>query len=228
MTQDFINLLSKEQKIRLAFYQEFKNDAEKAYNFVMQPTINENQTNNSEFGVNSKNDGIYLIDVNGNAVKFVGDKTEMIQGIAYIGIVEGYKRLKVAVNEFKTPLQDEKFDCDSIKDYEGYVKYRNDALMDWNGNENTKHILIQNPQLTFILKEGEYIPSLGQLVFIWEHRNEINKALEFIGCNPLSQSYTWSSTERYNTDNWYLHFSDGYINDMPKLNGFVLRPVADF
>lgn len=228
MEQDFINLLSKEQRIRLGFYQEFKNDAEKAYNFVMQSTDNELSTNASEFGENLKDDGIYLIDVKGNAVKFVGNKTERVHGIAYIGIVEGSKRLKVSVNEFKKPLQDEKFDCDSIKDYDGYVRYRNDALMDWNGKENTKHILIQNLNLTLYLEEGEYIPALGQLVFIWDHRNKVNEALEFIGCNPLSQSYTWSSTERYNTDNWYLHFSDGSINDMPKLNGFVLHPIADF
>ena len=229
MAQDFINLLSKEQRIRLGFYQEFKDDAEKAYNFVMQSTDNELPIHTSEFGENLKDDGIYLVDVNGNTVKFVGDKTdETVHRIAYIGIVEGSKRLKVSVNEFKKPLQDENFNRDTIKYYDGYIKYGLDALMDWNGKENTKHILIQNPQLMSFLKEGEYIPALGQLAFIWHHRNELNEALEFVGCNPLSQTYTWSSTEECDIYNWFLYFSNCSINNINKLNRFTVRPVADF
>ena len=229
MTQDFINLLSKEQKIRLGFYQEFENEADKAYNFVMQPTNNEPATIPSELDASLKDDGIYLIDVNGNAVKFVGDETETIHDIAYIGIVDGFKCLKVSINEFEAPLQEENFNRDSIRDYDGYIKYELDALMDWNGEDNTKHILIQNPALKDKLKDGEYIPALGQLAFIWYHRNQVNEALKFIGCNPLSQSYTWSSTECNAYNAWGVSFYDGYTNSYySKYNAYVVRAVAAF
>ena len=228
MTQDFINLLSKEQKIRLGFYQEFENEADKAYNFVMQPTNNEPATIPSELDASLKDDGIYLIDVNGNAVKFVGDETETIHDTAYIGIVDGFKRLKVSINEFEEPLQEENFNRDSIKDYDGYIKYELDALMDWNGEDNTKHILIQNPALKDKLKDGEYIPALGQLAFIWYHRNQVNEALKFIGCKPLSQSGTWSSTEYSAYYAWYVNFNDGGTNYYNKYYASVVRAVAAF
>ena len=228
MTQDFINLLSKEQKIRLGFYQEFENEAYKAYNFVMQPTNNEPATIPSELDASLKDDGIYLIDVNGNAVKFVGDETETIHDTAYIGIVDGFKRLKVSINEFEAPLQEDNFNRDSIKDYDGYIKYELDALMDWNGEDNTKHILIQNPALKDKLKDGEYIPALGQLVFIWYHRNQVNEALKFIGCKPLSQSYTWSSTEYYGHSAWGVYFNDGSTYSNSTYSAYVVRAVAAF
>ena len=229
MTQDFINLLSKEQKIRLGFYQEFENEADKAYNFVMQPTNNEPATIPSELDASLKDDGIYLIDVNGNAVKFVGDETETIHNTAYIGIVDGFKRLKVSMNEFEAPLQEKNFNRDSIKDYDGYIKYELDALMDWNGEDNTKHILIQNPALKDKLKDGEYIPALGQLAFIWYHRNQVNEALKFIGCKPLSQSWTWSSSEISANTAWYVYFGDGGTNNTDgKYYAYVVRAVAAF
>lgn len=228
MSQDFINLLSKEQKIRLGFYQAFENNADKAYNFVMQPTDNEPATASLELDASLKYDGIYLIDVNGNAVKFVGDETETVQDIAYIGIVEGFRSLKVSVREFKAPLHNENYNCESIKDYDGYIQCVLDALMDWNGEENTKHICIQNPALKHALKEGEFIPALGQLAFIWHHRNQVNEALKFIDRNPLSQSIVWSSTE-FSTDYaWFVYFYDSYITTSNKSKVIVVRAVAAF
>lgn len=230
MTQDFISLLSKEQKIRLGFYQEFDENAANAYNFVMQPTqvVAAQEPNFAETLNNLNDDGIYLIDVKGNAIKFVGDETETVHDIAYIGIVDGFKRLKVSVNEFEHVLQEDNFNRDSIKDYEGYIKCELDALMDWNGEENTKHILLQNPALKDKLKEGEYIPALGQLAFIWYHRNQVNEALKFIGCKPLSQSYTWSSTEGSAYYAWGVNFSDGNTYYGYKYNADVVRAVAAF
>lgn len=228
MTQDFISLLSKEQKIRLGFYQEFDENAENAYNFVMQPTNNEPATVPSALTEGLKDGGIYLIDVKGNAIKFIGDETETVHDIAYIGIVDGFKRLKVSVSEFEHALQEDNFNRDSIKDYEGYIKYELDALMDWNGEENTKHILLQNPALKDKLKEGEYIPALGQLAFIWYHRNQVNEALKFIGCKPLSRSSTWSSTEHSAYIAWIVYFNDGYTGINGKSLAIVVRAVAAF
>ena len=230
MTQDFISLLSKEQKIRLGFYQEFDENAEQAYNFVMQPTqvVAAQELNLAETLNNLNDDGIYLIDVQGNAIKFIGDETETVHDIAYIGIVDGFKRLKVSVSEFEHALQEDNFNRDSIKDYDGYIKYELDALNDWNGEENTKHILLQNPALKDKLKEGEYIPTLGQLAFIWYHRNQVNEALKFIGCKPLSQSGTWSSTEYSASFAWFVRFYDGNPYGYIKYYALVVRAVAAF
>ena len=231
MSHDFTNLLSTEQKIRLGLYQAFKDDAEKAYDFIMQsaqvtPTqwmpLPEAPTND---------DGIYFIDEYGRAIKFNDSESETPRDTSYIthiGIIDGPRSLKVSVKSFEAQVQDYNFERDSIKDFSGYIKCELDALMDWDGEKNTKHILTQCPALKNELKEGEYIPSLGQLAFIWHHRHQINKALNVIGYNPLSWRTIWSSTEYDAVNGWNVDFTNGSVYYDRKDLTYTVRAVADF
>lgn len=231
MSQDFTNLLSTEQKIRLGLYQAFKGDAEKAYDFIMQSA----QVTPTQWmplpGTSTNDDGIYFIDEYGRVIKFNDSEPEIPRDtsyITYIGIIDGSRSLKVSVKSFEAHVQDYNFERDSIKDFSGYIKCELDALMDWDGEKNTKHILTQCPALENELKDGEYIPSLGQLAFIWHHRHQINKALNFIGYNPLSWRAIWSSTEFDAIHGWNVDFTDGGVYYACKYVTYTVRAVADF
>lgn len=231
MSQDFTNLLSTEQKIRLGLYQAFKGDAEKAYDFVMQSA----QVAPTHWaplpGTSTNDDGIYLIDEYGRVIKFNDSEPETPRDTSYIthiGIIDGSRSLKVSVKAFEAQVQNYNFERDSIKDFSGYIKCELDALMDWDGEKNTKHILTQCPTLENELKEGEYIPSLGQLAFIWHHRHQINKALNFIGYNPLSWRTIWSSTEYDAVNGWNVDFTDGSVYYACKYITYTVRAAADF
>lgn len=238
MNNNFTELLSKEEKIRLGFYTEFEGNAQQAYDFIMQPktTVPDASPSGQEVTVpldssevSKLSDGIYLIDCHGGVTPFVGDETETIHDTAYIGVVGGGHALKVALNEFRSPLQESDFDRDTIRDYGRYLPYEIDALCDWDGEQNTEHILLQNPALKERLKDGEFIPSLAQLAFlIWHNRNAINEALEFVGGTPLSDSYCWCSTEGSATGAWYVNGSGGYVLSGSKYNSFVVRAVCAF
>lgn len=231
MSQDFTNLLSTEQKIRLGLYQAFKDDAEKAYDFIMQSA----QVTPTQWmplpGTSTNEDGIYFIDEYGRAIKFNDSEPEIPRDtsyITYIGIIDGSRSLKVSVKAFEAHVQDYDFERDSIKDFSRYIKCELDALMDWDGEKNTKHILTQCPALENELKDGEYIPSLGQLAFIWHHRHQINKALNFIGYNPLSWDTIWSSTEYDAANGWNVGFTNGNVYCDCKDLTYTVRAVADF
>ena len=231
MSQDFTNLLSTEQKIRLGLYQAFKGDAEKAYDFIMQSA----QVTPTQWmplpGTSTNEDGIYFIDEDGKVIKFNDSESEIPRDtsyITYIGIIDGSRSLKVSVKSFEAHVQDYNFERDSIKDFSRYIKCELDALMDWDGEKNTKHILTQCPALKNELKDGEYIPSLGQLVFIWRHRHQINKALNFIGYNSLSWHTIWSSTERDVVNGWNVDFTNGAVFYDCKELTYTVHAVADF
>lgn len=231
MSQDFTNLLSTEQKIRLGLYQAFKGDAGKAYDFIMQSA----QVTPTQWmplpGASTNDDGIYFIDEYGRVIKFNDSEPEIPRDTSYIthiGIIDGSRSLKVSVKAFEAQVQNYNFERDSIKDFSGYIKCELDALMDWDGEKNTKHILTQCPALENELKDGEYIPSLGQLAFIWHHRHQINKALNFIGYNPLSWRTIWSSTEYDAVNGWNVDFTDGSVYYACKYITYTIRTVADF
>lgn len=231
MSQDFTNLLSTEQKIRLGLYQAFKGDAEKAYDFIMQPAQVTPTQWTSLPDASTNDDGIYFIDEYGRVINFNDSEPEIpcdTSYVTHIGIIDGSRSLKVSVKSFKAHVQDYNFERDSIKDFSGYIKSELDALMDWDGEKNTKHILAQCPALKNELKDGEYIPSLGQLTFIWYHRHQINKALNFIGYNPLSRDTIWSSTERDTANGWNVDFTNGAVYYDRKDLTYTVRTVADF
>lgn len=75
-----------------------------------------------------------------------------------------------------------------------------------------------------------WLPSLGELLFIYANKNRINKALALItGANLLPDSAHWSSTEGSAAHAWYLNFGTGTVYSHNKsTNSGIARPVAEW
>lgn len=155
-------------------------------------------------------DGIYLIDTKGNAVRFVGEKTETINDTAYVGIVMGSH--SVAVSLIDQAQMDDitltKKDANKCAESIYHTKYI-DAVADWNGKRNTENLKKQGLNSQIELRPGEYIPSLAELYLICLNHKKLNEALEFVGGQLLDDLWYWSSTEYSATNAWGLYLGSG-------------------
>ena len=171
-------------------------------------------------------DGVYIIQENGFAVRFIGDKT-VAGKAAYIGIVQGSHSVAIAlqdVSEDEITLTSKKSD----KDHGGYKDNYMDAVRDWDGAENTERLkrIGLNPAIQ--LRDGEYIPTLAELYLICLNRKAINAAMRFVGGQELAGWY-WSSTEYSATYAWCLGLGNGYADSYTKATGTGrVRPVSAF
>lgn len=156
-------------------------------------------------------DGIYLIDTKGNAVRFVGDKTETINDTAYVGIVMGSHSVAVSLIE-QAQMDDitltKKKDANKCAESIYHTKYI-DAVADWNGKRNTENLKKQGLNSQIELRPGEYIPSLAELYLICLNRKKLNEALEFVGGQLLGDLWYWSSTECSAANAWNLGLNYG-------------------
>lgn len=175
-------------------------------------------------------DGIYLIDTKGNAVRFVGDKTETINDTAYVGIVMGSHSVAVSLIE-QAQMDDitlTKKDANKCAESIYHTKYI-DAVADWNGKRNTENLKKQGLNSQIELRPGEYIPSLAELYLICLNRKKLNEALEFVGGQLLDDLWYWSSTEYSAASAWYLGLGSGHANLSTKATDkFRVRAVSAF
>ena len=159
---------------------------------------------------NRLGDGIYLIGSDGAAVLFEGKLTEAPQNTEYIGIVQGDRSVAVALTDIAggddVTLTDSD---DKTGDSQYYIGNYEEAVQDYDGETNTQHLrkIGLNPQIK--LKDGEYIPSLGELCIICLNQYAINEALKFVGGQPLAKDWYWSSTEYSAANAWYLGLGNG-------------------
>lgn len=175
-------------------------------------------------------DGIYLIDTKGNAVRFVGDKTETINDTAYVGIVMGSHSVAVSLidqaqmNDITLTKKGANKCAESIY----RTKYM-DAVADWNGRRNTENLKKQGLNGQIELRPGEYIPSLAELYLICLNRKKLNEALAFVGGQLFDDLWYWSSTECSAATAWLLTLFDGLAGGYSKAahEGRV-RPVSAF
>lgn len=77
-------------------------------------------------------------------------------------------------------------------------------------------------------RDGEYIPSLGQLNLMAHYMDELNKAFTYVSASPLSSTWYWSSTESSQAVAWYVVFSSGLTGTGNKHIGDMVRAVIDF
>lgn len=175
-------------------------------------------------------DGIYLIDTKGNAVRFVGDKTETINDTAYVGIVMGSHSVAVSLIE-QAQMDDitlTKKDANKCAESIYHTKYI-DAVADWNGKRNTENLKKQGLNSQIELRPGEYIPSLAELYLICLNRKKLNEALEFVGGQLLDDLWYWSSTECSATRAWFLglNYGDAYYTTKASVK-YGVRAVSAF
>ena len=173
-------------------------------------------------------DGVYLIDTKGGAVLYDWRDTESINinDIAYVGIVQGSHSVAISLRD----VSEDEITLTSKKD-DGkghYIDSYMDAVQDWNGRQNTKHLQAVGLNPAIQLKDGEYIPTLAELYLICLNRKAINAAMRFVGGQELAGWY-WSSTEYSATYAWRLTLHNGYADGNTKAtNTYRVRLVKQF
>ena len=170
-------------------------------------------------------DGVYIIQENGFAVRFIGDKT-VAGKAAYIGIVQGSHSVAIALQD----VSEDEITLTSKKD-DGkghYIDSYMDAVQDWQGKQNTEHLQAVGLNPAIQLKDGEYIPTLAELYLICLNRKAINAAMRFVGGQELAGWY-WSSTESSATIAWFLYLDYGDATNNAKATYTTrVRPVSAF
>lgn len=223
--------LPTEQKLKLALYSDFGDEAKEVYDFLSF-TKKENepikisiaQTEGSHQAI--LNDGVYYIYEDGSVEKFDYDKHNApTQKVERIGVVMGSHALAVNLEDYpEQPLANQK----DRGNYQGYISEYDDAVADWNGKSNTEHIKSIGTGIE--LKDDEWIPSVAELYLIYLNKRAINAAIELSGGSRIKNGWYWSSTEYSATYAWHLYLNDGYLHywdDKVQLSASV-RAVAAF
>ena len=183
----------------------------------------------------SKPDGIYLIFESGKALPFDPDKGIESDQVAndgpvkYIGIKWGSRTLAVALHD---QANSEDITMTAKKDetaYDGYIDNYLDAVADWDGKTNTEHLKQIGLNKNIALSDNEYIPALGEMLFVFLNRKAVNQALEAVGGTPIDGVWYWTSTEYSATHAWNLTLSYGSVDNLTKAsNTYRVRAVSAF
>ena len=176
-------------------------------------------------------DGAYYIcdDENKTIVPYKATLTPPEDAMGVL-LVQGERSIIIALRDCndgeETTLTKQK-DPSNLKG--NYINTCIDAVADWNGQKNTEHLKAVGLSDNISLSDGWYIPSMGEMLFIFTHRKEVNAALEKAGGQPIADDWYWTSTEYSATDAWYLNLNDGTMYYNPKAAGaFRVRPVPAF
>ena len=189
-------------------------------------------------------DGIYLVFGHQSPVilqKYEpGTVTEdMKERCTGIGIKLGGKSLVVDLYDIEDPEDSDEKDltlttAKSPADYDkaAYKDTCEDAGADWDGQANTDRLAlagILNPKIAQQLKKGQYVPAMGQLLFVHLFRKQINQALREVGGEEIGGWWYWTSTEYSATYAWNLFLDIGYMNYSTKAsNRLRVRAVSAF
>lgn len=176
-------------------------------------------------------DGVYIVTKDGRADKFTG--TNLIldcdNPVIGIGVKQGDRAVVVALTDAAGGKDITLTANEDTTDYDGYIPEYIDAVADWNGKANTAHLreIGLNPAIN--LKDGEYIPSVGEMYLIYTHRKEINAALRHVGGQEIPSKGYWTSTERSATHAWLLSLSNGTLPWSTKAShGTRVRPATNY
>ena len=216
--------------------QQMGNDIEKAK--AAYQWLNEDQdvdTPQVSAAIESKPDGIYLIFESGKALPFNSDKGVESDQVAndgpvkYIGVKWGSRSLAVALHD---QANGEDITLTAKKDeteYDGYIDTYLDAVANWTGKANTEHLKQIGLNKEISLAENEYIPALGEMLFVFLNRKAINQALEAVGGTPIDGVWYWTSTESSATYAWFLSLNIGNANGNTKASHtYRVRAVSAF
>lgn len=232
-----MKIMSEKSSLKMQLLQQMGNDIEKAK--VAYQWLNEDQdvdTPQVSAVTESKPDGIYLIFESGKALPFDPDKgVDSDQAakndgpVKYIGVKWGSHSLAVALHD---QANGEDITLTAKKDeteYDGYIDTYLDAVANWTGKANTEHLKQIGLNKEISLAENEYIPALGEMLFVFLNRKAVNQALEAVGGTTIDGAWYWTSTEYSAAYAWYLILSNGLVIYGPKAsNTLRVRAVSAF
>ena len=176
-------------------------------------------------------DGVYYIcdDENKTIVPYKATLTPPEDAMGVL-LVQGERSIIIALrdcNDDKETTLTKQKDPSNLKG--NYIDTCIDAVADWNGQKNTEHLKAVGLSDNINLSDGWYIPSMGEMLFIFTHRKEVNAALEKAGGQPIANDWYWTSTECSATHAWPLYLYDGCMsNDTKATLTYRVRPVSAF
>ena len=220
--------LNEIQKIKMALlvmnHADVEN-AQKAYDFVMADS--KEPANQEEATPSEMADGIYLIKKTGKPVLFAPGCNK--KDCVAVGIKLGGKSIAVALKDAADSKDIALTNSECEMEYDGYINNCTDAVADWNGKANTKHLEEIGLNEDIKLEAGQYIPALGEMHLIHMHTEALNEALEAVGGEPIADEWYWTSTEYSATYAWCLNLNDGGMGTNPKATyALHVRPVSSF
>ena len=200
-------------------------NAQKAYDFVMADSkepANQKEATQSEMA-----DGIYLIKKTGKPVLFAPGCNK--KDCVAVGIKLGGKSIAVSLKDAADGENITLTNSEDETEYDGYINNQTDAVADWNGKANTKHLEEIGLNGGINLEAGQYIPAVGEMYLIYLHTKALNEALEAVGGEPIADDWYWTSTEYSAADAWFLCLFDGTMYHRTKAtNAKHVRPVSAF
>ena len=176
-------------------------------------------------------DGVYYIcdDENKTIVPYKATLTapEDTNGIL---LVQGERSIIIALWDSYDGNETELTTRKDPSDLKGnYIDTCIDAVADWNGQQNTEHLKAVGLSPNIVLADGRYIPSMGEMLFIFTHKKEVNAALEKAEGEPIADDWYWTSTEYSAAYAWALSLGSGYMSYGAKATGTNrVRPVSAF
>lgn len=222
--------LNEIQKIKMALlamnHADVEN-AQKAYDFVMADSDSKEPANQEEATPSEMADGIYLIKKTGKPVLFVPGCNK--KDCVAVGIKLGSKSIAVALKDAADGEDITLTDSGDKTKYNGYIANCTDAVADWNGKANTKHLEEIGLNESIKLEADQYIPAVGEMYLIYLHKKALNEALESVGGEPIADDWYWTSTESSATYAWLLTLTNGLMHYYAKATyAHHVRPVSAF
>jgi hypothetical protein len=227
-----MKIMSEKSSLKMQLLQQMGNDIEKAK--AAYQWLNEDQdvdTPQVSAAIESKPDGIYLVSEDGSVILFGPEWKKPESPVKYIGVKWGSRSLAVALHDQANGEDITLTAKKDVTEYDGYIDTYLDAVANWTGRANTEHLKQIGLNKEISLAENEYIPSLGEMLFVFLNRKAINEALEAVGGTPIDGVWYWTSTESSATYAWRLYLSDGGADDTfsPKASyTFRVRAVSAF
>ena len=144
-------------------------------------------------------------------------------------VAVAFKFGQVSLILYGQNIEDCKMTCDYKEPISVITSYA-EAACDFMGCKRTQDLVARGLSCVDKLPESKewYIPAIGELYVMYLMKNQINKALEYIGAELIKDTWYWSSTELSATYAWYLNFYDGSFSDYGKTYEGSVRPVSAF
>lgn len=187
----------------------------------------EDYTGTTTCGRTLPKDGVYFLAESNDAIPYTDTPPSNAKGIL---VVQGERNIVVALKDSPTDDDTALTTRRDPDDYKGnYIQAYIDAVDDWNGKENTEHLKAVGLSPNIHLEDGQYIPSMGEMLFIFTHRKAVNEALEKINAQPIGGDWYWTSTEGGTLYAWGLYLNNGGMGSYTKVAGTCrVRPVSAF
>ena len=144
-------------------------------------------------------------------------------------VAVAFKFGQVSLILYGQNIEDCKMTCKDKEPISVITTYA-EAACDFMGRNHTQDLVSRGLSCVDKLPESKdwYIPAIGELYVMFLMKNQINKALEYIGAELIKDTWYWSSTEYSAPHAWFLHFLNGLFDNYYKTYKTCVRPVSAF